>query len=236
MLKSLLLLLTVSLPLMSASLQRADSFILSGFHEQAVSELLELLREDDVPRNVILYRLAGLYHGVGREDDCILLFDSIGQQTGEEMYGWKVSLLDLSRRSDEALALIPSEDILLRLWLESKSGGGISSAILPAPDCVAQRAVRALISTDGRMSKGQMEQTVLDAALLGFLADEVLDELELSLKTEGPWWDGIIGDLALVHESGRLDRLLAERDLHLSRGSAETWEYRLYLDDDVSLT
>ncbi|RKZ09431.1 hypothetical protein DRQ25_06380 [Candidatus Fermentibacteria bacterium] len=236
MLKSLLLLLSVSLPLISASLQRADSFILSGLHEQAVSELLGLLREDDVPRNVILYRLAGLYHGVGREDDCILLFDSIGQQTGEDMYGWKVSLLDLSRRSDEALALVPSEDILLRLWLESKSGGGISSAILPAPDCVAQRAVRALICRDGRMSKGQMEQTVLDAALLGFLADEVIDELELTLKTEGPWWDGIAGDLALVHESGRFDRLLAERDLHLSGGSAETWEYRLDLDDDVALT
>lgn len=234
--KSLLLLLIVSLPLISASLQRADSYIFSGLNEQAVSELLELLREDDVPRNAILYRIAGLYHGVGREDDCILLLDSIGQESGEDMYGWKVSLLDLSRRPEEALALVPSDDILLMLWLQMQSGEGLSSCILPEPDCAAQRAVRTMISPNGRMSKGQMEQAVRDAALLGFLADEVIDELEFTLKTEGPWWDGIAADLALVHESGRLDRLLAERDSHLSRGSAETWESRLDLDNDVSLT
>ncbi len=236
MLKSLLLLLSVSLPLISASLQRADSFILSGLNGQAVSELLELLREDNVPRNVILYRIAGIYHGSGREDDCILLFDSIGQESGEDMYGWKVSLLVLARRPEEALTLVPSDDILLMQWLQILSGVGPTSCILPEPDCVAERAVRTMICTDGRMSKGQMEQAVRDAALLGFLADEVIDELEHTLKTEGSWWDGIAGDLALVHESGRLDRLLAERDLHLSRGSAGTWEYRLDLDDDVSLT
>ncbi|MCK5114968.1 MAG: lytic transglycosylase domain-containing protein [Candidatus Aegiribacteria sp.] len=236
MFRLLLLLLTVSLPLMSASLQRADSFILSGMNERAVSELLELLREDDIPQNVILYRLAGLYHAVGREDDCIELLDSIGQESGENLYGWKVSLLDLSRRSDEALALVPPDDILLRLWLQRESGEVPASGILPAPDCLAERAVRALICTDGRMSKGQMEQTVLDAALLGFLGDEVIDELEISLETEGPWWDGIAVDLSLVHESGRLDRLSAARDMHLVRGSAETWESRLDLGDEVSLT
>ena len=236
MLKLLLLLLTVSLPLMSASLHRADSFILTGLNERAVSELLELLREDDIPQNVILYRLAGLYHAVGREDDCIGLLDSIGQESGEDLYGWKVSLLDLSRRSDEALALVPPENILLRLWLQRESGEVPASGILPAPDCVAERAVRAMICTDGRMSKGQMEQTVLDAALVGFLVDEVMDELELTLKTEGPWWDGIAADLSLVHESGRLDRLFAARDMHLVRGSAETWESRLDCGDEVSLT
>ena len=236
MLKLLLLLLTVSLPLTSASLQRADSFILSGRNELAVSELLELMRSDDVPKNVILYRLAGLYHGMGREDDCILLLDSIGQESGEDLYGWKVSLLDLSRRSDEALALVPSDDILLRMWLQRESGEIPISGILPAPDCVAQRAVRAIICTNGRMSKGQMEQTVVDAALLGFLGDEIMDELEFTLETEGPWWDGIALDLDLVYESSRLDRLFAERDSHLSRGSAETWVSRLDLGDDVKIT
>ncbi|RKZ05636.1 hypothetical protein DRQ25_15730, partial [Candidatus Fermentibacteria bacterium] len=199
MLKLLLSLLILSLPLMSASLQRADSFILSGLNEQAVSELLELLREDDIPRNVILYRIAGLYHGVGREDDCILLLDSIQQESGENLSGWKVSLLDLSRRSDEALALVPSDNILLRSWLQRESGEVPASGILPAPDCAAERAVRAMICSDGRMSKGQMEQTVSDVALLGFLGDEVLDELEITLETEGSWWDEIAMELALAH-------------------------------------
>ncbi|MEN8208195.1 MAG: lytic transglycosylase domain-containing protein [Candidatus Fermentibacteria bacterium] len=236
MIKTLLLLSLLSLPVMSASLQRADSFILSGLNDQAVSELLELLREDGVPRNVILYRIAGIYHGTGREDDCILLLDSIQQVSGENLYGWKVSLLDLARRPGEALALLPSDNILLRLWLQRESGEIPASGILPAPDCAAERAVRTMICTDGRMSKAQMEQAVLDAALLGFLADEVIDELELTLKSEGSWWDQIAADLALVHESSRLDRLFAARDSHLSRGSAEIWESRLDLDDNVSLT
>ncbi|NOQ23633.1 MAG: transglycosylase SLT domain-containing protein [Candidatus Aegiribacteria sp.] len=236
MIRSLIILFAVSLPLMSASLQRADSLILSGLNEEAVSELLELLREDDIPRNVILYRIAGLYHGTGREDECILLMDSIQQESGDELYGWKVSLLDLSRRSDEALALVPSEDILLRLWLQRESGETPASGILPAPDCVAERAVRAMICTDGRMSKGQMEQTVRDAALVGFLGDEVIDELELTLKTGGSWWDKIALDLSSAIESNRLDRLLAVRDMHLVRGSTATWENRLDLGGDIPVT
>ena len=236
MFKAFLMLFAASLPLLSASLRHADLLTLSGLNEQAVSELLELLREDDIPRNVILYRIAGIYHGTGREDECILLLDSIQYESGEDLYGWKVSLLDLSRRSDEALAMVPSADILLRLWLQRESGEAPTSGILPAPDCVAERAVRAMICTDGRMSKGQMQQTVLDAALLGFLGDEVFDELELALETGGPWWDEIALDLSLVYKCTRMDMLLAARDMHLVRGSAETWESRLDLDDDVSLT
>lgn len=233
MIKSLLLLLSIALPLTSASLRHADSLILAGLNEQAISELLELLREDDIPRNIILYRITGLYHGAGLEDECILLLDSLDRESGEDLYGWKVSLLDMSRRSDEALPLVPSDNILLRLWLQRESGETPTSGILPAPDCLAQRAVRAMICTDGRMSKGQMEQTVADAAFIRFLGDEVIDELELTLGSGGPWWDEIALDLARVYEGGRLDRLLVERDLHLMRGSAETWENRLYQSGDI---
>ncbi len=233
MVKLLIMLLAVSTPLMSASLQHVDSLILSGLNELAVSELLELLREDDIPSDVILYRITGLFHGVGREDECILLLDSIQQESGEDLYGWKVSLLDMSRRSDEALTLVPSENILLRLWLQTESGETLSSGILPAPDCLAERAVRAMICADGRMSKGQMEQTVLDAALIGFLGDEVIDELEPILETGDSWWDIIALDLSSVYESNRLDKLLATRDLYLARGSAATWENRLSFNGDM---
>ncbi len=236
MLKLLLLLLTASLPLMSASLRHADSLILSGLNERAVSELLELLRDDDIPQDVILYRIAGIYHGTGREDECILLLDSIQQESGEDLYGWKVSLLSLSRRSDEAITLVPSDNVLLLLWLQMESGESPISCILSEPDFLAERAVRAMLCSDGRMSKGQMEQTVLDAALVGFLGDEVIDELELTLETGGPWWDEIALGLSLVHESGRLDMLLAARDMHLARGSTSTWENRLGLSDDIQVT
>lgn len=236
MIKSLFLLLTVSLPLASASLRCADSLILAGNNELAVSELLSLLRDNDIPEDVILYRIAGLYHGVGMEDECILLLDSIQHETGEDLYGWKISLLGLSRRSLEALPLVPPDDMLLLLWLQSESGEGLSSCFLPEPDCIAERAVRAMICCDGRMTKGQIDRSVSDAALVRFLGDEVIEELELTLKTGGSWWDETALNLSSVHKSSRLDMLLAARDIHLARGSPETWEYRLGLGSEISVS
>jgi hypothetical protein len=230
----LLLLLVVALPLSSASLHRADSLILKGSNELAVSELLSMLRDDDIPGDVILYRIAGLYHGMGMEDECILLLDSIQHETGEDLYGWKVSLLSLSRRFFEAQPLVPSDDMLLLLWLQSESGEGLSSCILPEPDCTAERAVRAMICPDGRMTKGQIDRSVADAALVGFLGDEVIEELEMTLETGGSWWDETASNLASVCKSSRLDMLLAIRDIHLARGSMETWEYRLGLGGEIS--
>jgi hypothetical protein len=236
MIKFLLTLLAVSLPLAPASLHRADSLILTGSNELAVSELLSLLRDDYIPGDVILYRIAGLYHGAGMEDECILLLDSIQHETGEDLYGWKVSLLGLSRRSFEALPLVPSDNVLLLLWLQMESDQSPMSCILSEPDCIAERAVRAMICADGRMTKGQIDQSVTDAALVGFLGDEVIEELELTLKTAGSWWDETALNLASVYESSGLDMLLAARDIHLARGSAETWEYRLGLGRDISLS
>lgn len=236
MIKFLLTLLAVSLPLASASLHRADSLILTGSNELAVSELLSLLRDDDIPGNVILYRIAGLYHGAGMEDECILLLDSIQHEIGEDLYGWKVSLLDLSRRSYEALPLVPSDNVLLLLWLQMESDRSPVSCILSEPDCIAERAVRAMICADGRMTKGQVEQSVIDAALVGIFGDEVIEELELTLETGGSWWDEIALKLSSVYESGSLDMLLAARDIHLARGSMETWEYRLGLGNEISLS
>jgi len=230
----ILILLGITLSAMSASVHLADSLTLAGSSEKAISELLSLLREDDVPDDDILYRIAGLYHGSGRENDCIVLLDSIQEESGRDLRGWKISLLDLARRRDEALALVPADDILLRLWLQRDSDDAEMSGILPAPDCLAERAVRTMICPDGRMTKGQMEQSVLDAAHIDFLGDEVIDELAHVLETSDSWWDVIALDLAVVHESSRLDHLLAERDRHLSRGSPATWEYRLGLGGDIS--
>ncbi len=235
MIKSIALLLAIVLPLVAASLHQADTYILTGRNNPAVTELLQLLREDDVHRDVILYRIAGLYHGAAMEDECILLLDSIQQADGDDLYGWKVSLLDLARRSDEALALVPPDDVLLQLWLNRESGETPTSGILPAPDCLAERAVRTIICPDGSMSKGQMEQAAMDAAFIDFLAVEVIGELELSLETGDSWWDEMAFNLTSIHSSDRLDILLAARDMHLARGSAEIWQSRLDLEGDAAV-
>lgn len=234
--KLIILLACLSVLQASGPAGMVDSLILAGRGRLAETELLSLLREDRVPDDVILFRLVGIMHGSGREDRCLQLLDSLELAGGGDLLGWKVSLLDLSRRPEEALELVPADNPLLRLWLQRDSDDIPLPDILPAPDCLAERAVRAMVCTDGRMSKGQVEQTVMDAVFLPFLADEVLTELEVAMKSEGPWWDLTAAELASVHSGYRLQLLLAERDLHLARGSEEEWEVRLEAGEKVSLT
>lgn len=230
-----IILLTCLSVLQAFGFRTADSLTLAGRGRLAETQLLSLLREGSVPDDLVLFRLVGLMHGSGREDRCLQLLDSLELAGGGNLLGWRVSLLDLSRRPDEALELVPAGNPLLRLWLQRDSEDIPLPEILPAPGCLAERAVRAMVCPDGRMSKGQVEQTVRDAVLLPFLADEVLTELEAAMKSEGPWWDLTAAELASVHYGYRLELLLAERDLHLARGTEEEWEARLEAGEGVSL-
>jgi len=231
--RHILLLLTVFAALRAYEFRSADSLVLAGRTGPARRELLSHL-EDGGLRNEVLFRLAGLYHGCGMEDRCILLLDSIEAATGEDLHGWKVSLLDLSRRRADARSLVPDDEPLLSLWLQRDLEEPELPSVLPAPIDLAERAVRAMFCQDGRMSKGQVEQTVLDAAFLPFLAEEVMAELEIGMKSEGDWWDRTAAQLHGIHASSDLELLLAMRDLHLSSGSREEWERRLALGGPVS--
>lgn len=230
----LLPLLAAVAVLQASQVRRADSLYLSGRVGQAETELLRLLEDGRHSRDAVLYRLVGLYHGTGREDDCLLLLDGLQDATGEVLIGWKVSVLHLAGRIDDALALVPHDNVLLRAWLLRHSGNAPPSGAMPAPADLAERAVRALECPAGRMTKGQVEQTVLDAAYLPSLAYRMIDELELSMGSEGPWWDSMAADLAAVHEGPKMQLLLARRDSHLAAGSEETWRGRLETDSRVS--
>jgi len=213
---------------------RADSLALAGRNGEAVSVLLEMVRDREI-RDEALFRLVGIHHGAGMEAEGIEMLDSLEDVLEEDLHGWKVSLLDLSGDTRGALEYVGESEPLLSIWISRNAGTVELPRILPVPECIAERAVRAMVCMDGRMNKGQVEQTVADAEYLPFLADEAITELESTLKSEGMWWDRVAARLASFHESVRLETLLARRDFHLASGSVETWERRLGRGGEVAV-
>lgn len=233
----ILLLITLLIVVCSVSgysLETVDSLALTGRNSLAVSALLELLRESNTDSDPLLFRLTGIYHATGRENECILLLDSIERTRNIDLSGWKISLLDLSSRQGEALLLVSENDILLRFWLTRDSDERPVSGTLPAPENIAERAIRSMICPDGQMNKGQIDQTVDDSRILPFLGDEVCDELEITLETAGSWWDEVAFDLASFHENDRFELLQAKRERFLFSGTIEMWEERLDRGGQIS--
>ena len=230
----LVTLLTVVCTVSGYTLGTVDSLVLTGRNSAAVSALLELLRGSEFDTDPLLFRLIGIHNAIGRSDECILLLDSIELARNIDLSGWKISLLDLSRREEEALLFVSDDDILLRFWLTRDSDERPSSGTLPVPENIAERAIRSMICPDGRMNKGQIDQTVDDSRILPFLGDEVCDELEITLETAGSWWDEVAFDLASIHENDRLEFLRTTRERHLFSGTNEIWEERLERGGEIS--
>jgi len=213
------------------SIERADSLAMAGAAGLAEEELLALIADGSDTPEELLFRLCGLFHATGRESECLLLLESLEETLDLDLTGWKVSLLDLARRQGEAAALAP-DDVLLNLWLDRTSGDPSARSYLPQPESIAGRAVRSMNCPDGTMTRVQIDQTVFDSALLPFLADEVADELELSLETAGPWWDDVAEDLWTKAPSDDLAKLIALRREHLFAGTEEYWSTLLHETDE----
>lgn len=222
------MLIVVSVSTLSAGpFRAADSLALAGRLTASESLLLSILRQGSAPEDQVLFRLAGLYHGSGRESEFLGLLDSLESAGYRDLHGWRISILDLSRMTGQASALVPPDEPLLQLWLSRDEENPVLPSILPAPATLAERTVRAMYCQDGRMSKGQVEQTARDALFIPFLADQVLTELEIGMKNEGPWWDEVASQLSRYHSGERLQLLLGEREIHLSRIYPDIWEERL---------
>ena len=230
-----MLVLAAAAALSASTFGDVDRMILSGRMDQAEVLLLEMAEDGSQPLELVIYRLVGIYHGTGREDLCIQMLDSLQQVLGEDLTGWKVSVLDLAGRTDEAVDLLPDDQVLLYWWLNRDSSEEPSTGILPAPVSPAERAVRVMLCEPGRMNKGQIDQTVLDVAMFPFLADDLLDHMELLLPAEGEWWDITMRKLAETIQSERYHHLMAKRLSMLSSADAEDWEYYLGIDGPASV-
>jgi tetratricopeptide (TPR) repeat protein len=199
-----------------------DSLVLDGDFDAAEVLLLGMLDnnangplEDD-----ILWRLSGLYHGRGMPDAGVDLFERLEESGYGDLTGWKVSLLDLSRNSEEALLLVAPGDVLLRMWLSRNMDNPGLPVIIPAPVDMAERFVRVSLAPEGSLTPEQTMLAAADAVHLPSLEQRLLAELALRTRSGSSWVDDL---LEQIPESDEKASLEAERMAFLQAGSRDDW-------------
>ncbi len=103
-----------------SSFMEVDSLILFGSFRNASDSLLSMLGRDEISDASVLFRLCGLYSIRAMEDECIAILDSLERAGQDSLHGWKVSLLSLDGRYEEALDFVPEEDALLSQWINAR--------------------------------------------------------------------------------------------------------------------
>ncbi len=196
----------------SPSLPGIDSLLMYGGHGRARRMLLNGLDRGEIGLPDALVRLVGIYHCQGREDRALRLLDSLDAAGYGPLNGWKISLLDMARRSEEALAMAGDGRPLLRLWLMRDLPDSLQmqgTIVLPPPKGVVERMVRAEATPPGGLSSRQLEVAAADAAVLPMLCQRVLLELEKLLYVEGDLWERSFAATGAETAEARL--LLARR-------------------------
>jgi hypothetical protein len=244
---SLVLLLNAGCRIVSAEEQRAeaapsntcaiflavDSFLLDGKFDRAESELRSMLLDEGNQRYMddILWRLAGVYHSRGLTDEGVMLFEALEQSGLGDLTGWKVSLLDLARRPAEALSMVSSNDVLLRMWLSRDIEDAPVPVIIPAPVSAAERFVRVSLAPLGTLTPSQITLAASDAVLIPGLNERLLAEIELRIRSGGNWVDSA---LLLLEDSSERTALEAERNAYLQVGDVGYWSGLLDMGDSAA--
>ena len=221
-------------PLPTSDLTEVDSLLMLGRPGPARALLLDRLGRGEIPLEEALVRLVGSYHCRGEEDEALELLDSLESEGFGPLRGWKVSVLDMARRGGEALAYVPGDRPLLRLWLmrempDSARMAGVT--VLPAPKNLVERAVRVGLVPPGCLNRRQLALAAEDAVLLPSLLDRVLDELEKRLHRSGDDWEQVFASAR--PEGGRAD-LLRVRRIVASDGSTAELEGMLDAEGEAA--
>ena len=197
----------------SPPLAGIDSLLMYGRPDAARMLLLQGMDRGDIASADALVRLVGSYHCRGREDRALQLLDSLESAGWGPLTGWKISLLDMARRPEEALEMAGEDRPLLRLWLmrdlpDSLRMEGV--IVLPPPKGVVERMVRAEATPPGGLTRRQLEVAAADAAVLPLLRERVLLELEKLLYSPGDLWERAYASMG---DSGGDAELLRARRL-----------------------
>ena len=203
-----------------------DSLILEGDFDAAEGVLRAMLDDGGFfdLRNDILWRLLGIYNGRGMPDAGAALFEALEREGYGDLTGWRVSLLDLSKRPVEALPLVPADDTLLRLWLSRDMEEPVIPSVIPAPVDLAERYVRVMLAPEGSLTPEQTLLAAADAVYLPTLDERLCTELALKIRSGSDWIDELLG---LMGESEVRAAIEAERMACLRAGGSEYWEAML---------
>ncbi|MFO7626236.1 MAG: hypothetical protein R6V62_03125, partial [Candidatus Fermentibacteraceae bacterium] len=151
----------------SSPFQSVDSLIQTGRQDAAVRQLRSLwsgLGSPEPLRGDFLWRFVGCYNGRGQSDRCVTVLDSLSGSGWGDLSGWKVSVLELNRRKDEALPLA-ADDYLLEAWVRRDNPESLPQRVVPAPDGPAERTVRVLLTDPGSLTQAQITVAAQDAQL-----------------------------------------------------------------------
>lgn len=206
--------------------QTVDSLIQTGRQDAAVRQLRSLwsgLEYPETLRGDFILRFVGCYNGRGQPDRCIAVLDSLSNSGWGDLSGWKVSVLELNRMKDEAIALA-GDDYLLEAWLRRDNPESIPQRVVPAPDGPAERTVRVLLTDPGSLTQAQIIVAAQDAQLFPVtLGARVRSELHRNTSSAGEWWDNALKllDPGLSTQGG--GELHAARMKTQGEGSPEEW-------------
>ncbi len=228
----IILSLIITFVLYAGTYTEIDSLILTGCHDQVLEELYSLLNYSS-SFDETLFRIVGMYHGSGMEEKCLALLDSLENCGFGPLNGWKISLLDLSRRGSEAFELVNPADVYLSAWIAGRNNIEYTPGILPVPGGIAERTVRVILAPDGSLTPIQVGLAVRDAQLIPLLRYEILEELELTVESASQWWDNSAESLSNIFPSEELNCLLTSRAQYLCSRD-EAWWIDMLTEDGSS--
>lgn len=207
--------------------QTADSLIQNGMQDQAL-RLLRGMEHTEELRNDFLWRFVGTAHGRGRPEGCIALLDSLEDAGWGDLTGWKISILDLNRERNRALAMVSPEDVLLTAWLLRDSISRMpTSGSIPLPTHLGERAARLLLAPPG-ITPAQLQLAAEDVKYLPVtVGTRVATELELASGNPGVLWENALKSFDPTLDSPEALRL---RALGMkSSGTGDLAEWRAFI-------
>ena len=201
-----------------------DSLLQNGLQDQAV-RVLRRLNPSEHGSMDILWRFVGAYNGRGMTSRCIAVLDSLQESGWGDLAGWKISVLDLNRKQQQAVELVPAEDILLLAWLYRDSIQSMPSVLsYPVPSHLGERASRLLLATDG-ITPGQLQLAASDARYLPVtVGSRVHAELEAACTSSGGWWTDALKSFDPSGSSDASVRLQALRSKFQGVGDYQYWQ------------
>lgn len=210
----------------SSPFQEVDSLIQTGRQDAAVRQLRALWQSMGAPESLrgdFLWRFVGCYNSRGMTDRCTATLDSLARSGWGDVSGWKVSVLEINRRREEAISLA-GDDYLLEAWLRRDDPESLPQSVVPAPEGPAERTVRVLLTDPGSLTQAQIAVAAQDAQLFPVtLGPRVRTELMRNISSPGGWWENALKllDPSLSTPGGA--ELHAARMKALGEGSTDDW-------------
>ena len=196
-----------------------DSLYLSGEFLTVKNSLLSLFGTDSLLRDEVLFRLLGLYHSRAKENDFIVLLDSLEREGFGPFSGWKISTLDLAGTPGKALTLVPSSHQSLYAWL-SWEADSLRSKI-DISDDPADAFVLARTAEPGTISPRELQFLARYEALFPSVRDVLINELQTSAYPSGSWVPEILNSMT---RTPAVELLLVERQASADSGSFRYWD------------